>query len=244
MCDQVSGVSGLLHNAMQELELARSAYSKTLAVTDGAAALVGYDRDDLIGSLANAAIEAGLDVGTVKAAVEAGKSRANWARQYRESTPPPKPAPRAAPEADEAPTRPGASKGVASPSLCEALRIQAQERDWEISAREAVSHLNEAAAVPPKTPTTTIEFDEPSPTKLRLRELWLAAMAVRAKGDRAKLQQQFLEHARKSGLVKAASEHYAAKNQPRHWGEEDVAHIISWGLRGMDPWCPGEFPNG
>jgi hypothetical protein len=112
--------------------------------SNGVAALAGY---------------AGLDVGTVKAAVEAGKARAEVARQYRESTAPPNRAPGAAQEAAGAPTSPGPgpSKGVASPSLCEALRIQAQERDWEISAREAVSHLNEAAAAPSRTAVSTIE---------------------------------------------------------------------------------------
>jgi hypothetical protein len=195
MCNPVSGVSGLLHNAIEALELACTSYCKTLAVTDGAAALVGYESAWAMASLAEAAIAAGLDPDTVKAAIEAGKARAEVARQYRESTPPPK-----------------------------------RLGSWPDTAK--------------RTTASIIEFDEPTPTKLRLRELWLAAMAVRDKGDRDELQQQFMEYAQKSGLVKAASEHYAAKKQPHRWGEEDVAHIISWGLRGMDPWCPGEFPNG
>jgi hypothetical protein len=217
MCDPVSGVSGLLRNAIQALELARTTYGKTMAVTDGAAALVGYDRDDLIGRLASAAIEAGLDVGTVKAAVEAGKARAEVARQYRESTPPPKPAPRAAQEAG-APTRPGASKGVASPSLCEALRIQAQERDWEISAREAVSRLNEAAAAPSRTAVSTIET--------LLYELRSGLSCLADEGARNRLL-----HCDEAAIRTIAAEllSWKSKNEPclPPWTKEDVAKLLA-----------------
>jgi hypothetical protein len=108
MCNQVSGVSRLSHNVMQALELARTTYGKTMAVTDGAAALVGYESALAMASLAEAAIAAGLDPDTVKSGIEAGEARAAQARQYRESTPPPKRAPRSAQEAAEAPivTRP------------------------------------------------------------------------------------------------------------------------------------------
>jgi hypothetical protein len=146
-----------LHNAIQALEVARTTYGKTMAVTDGAAALVGDASALAMASLAEAAIAAGLDPDTVKSGIEAGKNRAELARQYRESTPPPKPARRAEQEAAGAPTRAVASNGVASPSLCEALQIQARERDWARSAREAVSDLNEDAIAPSKTAAATIE---------------------------------------------------------------------------------------
>jgi predicted metal-dependent hydrolase len=87
------------------------------------------------------------------------------------------------------------------------------------------------------------EFNPPSPTKLRLQNLWLATMAVRDKGDRAELEKHFMDLARESGLIAASCAHYEAKKQRRRWGEEDVAHVISWGLRGMNPWHPGEFLN-
>jgi hypothetical protein len=101
----------------------------------------------------------------------------------------------------------------------------------------------ETAPVHNEPPASTVEFNSPSPTKLRLRNLWLSAMAVRDRGDRAELEKHFMDLARESGLIAASRAHYEAKKQPRRWGEEDVAHVIRWGLRGMNPWCPGEFPN-
>jgi hypothetical protein len=76
-------------------------------------------------------------------------------------------------------------------------------------------------------------FHNPSAVKLRLRKLWLTAMAARDKGDHTDLRRQFIEYARTSGLIADIGRH----------GEEDVRHVVDWGLRGMNPWGTGEFPN-
>jgi hypothetical protein len=238
MLDHISVVPGLLNNAIKAIGEVSSRYGKILAVTDGAAALVGYESDWAMMRLVEVATEAGLDFPTIKAAIETGKSRAEVARQYRESTPPPKPL-SPAPPPMETPSVPTPSNDNVSASLCEVLRIQALEREWETPAIEtAIETASKRPAV------RSIEFGDPSPVKLRLRDLWLSAMAVRDKGDRAKLQRQLMDHAYKSGLVAAVGDVHAAAGRPRRWGEEDVAHAISWGLRGMDPWCAGEFPHG
>jgi hypothetical protein len=75
------------------------------------------------------------------------------------------------------------------------------------------------------------------PVKVRLRLFWQAVKAARGKADDAELQRQFMAQARKAGLVRAV--HGAS-----HHGEEDVMHVLNWGLKGLDPWGSGEFSNG
>jgi hypothetical protein len=77
-------------------------------------------------------------------------------------------------------------------------------------------------------------FDgRPSPVKRRLQDFWALVMAVKDDGDHTDLRQQFMDHAHASGLVAALGRH----------GEEDVRHILDWGLRGISPWAKGEFPS-
>jgi hypothetical protein len=73
--------------------------------------------------------------------------------------------------------------------------------------------------------------------KVRLRLFWQAAKAARSKADDAELRRQFMDRARSSGLVAAVHE------LSRH-GEEDVMHVLNWGLKGWDPWGSGEFSDG
>jgi hypothetical protein len=73
--------------------------------------------------------------------------------------------------------------------------------------------------------------------KLRLRLFWVAVMAARGKASDDKLRQQFMQQADRSGLVSAI--HSASRH-----GEQDVAHVLNWGLRGADPWGSGEFSDG
>jgi hypothetical protein len=75
------------------------------------------------------------------------------------------------------------------------------------------------------------------PAKQRLRLFWRAAMTARGKASDDKLRQQFMQQARRSGLVAAV--HAASRH-----GEEDVLHVLNWGLRGMDPWGSKEFSDG
>lgn len=70
--------------------------------------------------------------------------------------------------------------------------------------------------------------------KLRLRLFWQAVVAARGKADDDELRRQFMDRARKSGLV-------AAVHTISRHGEDDVRHALDWALRGRDPWCRGEF---
>jgi hypothetical protein len=86
--------------------------------------------------------------------------------------------------------------------------------------------------------TSTVETKArpiPHPTKILLRQFWIAASAARHASEHAELQKQFMEHARASALVAAV---YALS---RH-GEEDVRHVLTWALAGRDPW--GDEFNG
>jgi hypothetical protein len=65
--------------------------------------------------------------------------------------------------------------------------------------------------------------------KVRLRLFWQAVKAARGKADDAELRRQFMARARSSGLV-------AAVHALSRHGEEDVMHVLNWGLRGLDPW--------
>jgi hypothetical protein len=76
----------------------------------------------------------------------------------------------------------------------------------------------------------------PHPTKLRLRMFWRQVMAAREASPVAELETALMQTARDTGLV--AEVHKLSRH-----GEEDVRHVIQWGLRGRDPWGK-EFPNG
>jgi Protein of unknown function (DUF3631) len=78
-------VADALARAMQAMKGAETEYGKFLAVTDGAAALDGYESVAAIECLEQAAIAAGLEAYTVRIAIENGRKRAEEARQYRES---------------------------------------------------------------------------------------------------------------------------------------------------------------
>jgi hypothetical protein len=145
MLDFVSLVPGVLSDALKSLGLATSPHGKYLAIVDSVAALDGYDSDAAIGHLIGAAVQSGLDQQTIRRAVSHGRERAEAARQYREAAVPPK----------QFPVVPAASNDDASPSLREALRIQAQERAW-LSWATSADNLD-AVAVPTKTAPTTIE---------------------------------------------------------------------------------------
>ena len=67
--------------------------------------------------------------------------------------------------------------------------------------------------------------------KERLRLLWQAAKAAGGKADDVELHRQFLALATKSGLVASLGRH----------GRADVEHVVTWGLKGRDPWGAGEF---
>jgi hypothetical protein len=221
MLDHISVVSGLLCNAIEALELARTIYGKAMAVTDGAAVLVGYDRDDLIGRLASAAVEAGLDLDTAKVAIEAGKARAEVARQYRESTPPPKRLSSSSPSA-ETPTAPSAVNDNVSASLHEAIRIQALDREWSEAAAaaaiETTNRVNEAEKAQRPTPASTVEA--------LLYELRSGLSCLSDHGARDRLRRCGENAIR---IIAAELLTRKGKNKPwlPPWSEEDVAKLFA-----------------
>lgn len=78
-------------------------------------------------------------------------------------------------------------------------------------------------------PPLQIVVSKPHPTKEWLQAFWQEVKAIRESGPAAELEATLMEAARKSGLIKAVNE------MSRH-GEEDVRHVIRWGLAGRNPW--------
>jgi hypothetical protein len=76
----------------------------------------------------------------------------------------------------------------------------------------------------------------PHPTKLRLRAFWREVMAARYTGRPAELAAALMQVACESGLITEVQ-------RLCHHREEDVCHIIKWGLLGWNPWGK-EFPDG
>jgi hypothetical protein len=61
-------------------------------------------------------------------------------------------------------------------------------------------------------------------------------MAAHGKAADVELRRQFMDRARRSGLV-------AAVHSASHHGEEDVLHVLNWALKGRDPWGAREFSD-
>jgi hypothetical protein len=96
-----------------------------------------------------------------------------------------------------------------------------------------------ASRASPRGPAVTARraLPNPHPAKVRLRLFWRAVMAARGKADDVELRRQFMERARSAGLVDAV--HALSRH-----GEEDVMHVLNWGLKGWDSWGSGEFSDG
>jgi hypothetical protein len=71
--------------------------------------------------------------------------------------------------------------------------------------------------------------DRTSPVRARIRVLWGSAKAARTLGAPDVVLEQFTELARETGLISDMGRH----------GAEDVAHVLSWALRGMNPFEKG-----
>ena len=65
--------------------------------------------------------------------------------------------------------------------------------------------------------------------KQRLRSLWRAVKGARGEASDEIISAKFAKLARNNGLTSALGYH----------GEEDVAHVIRWGLRGWNPFETG-----
>jgi hypothetical protein len=79
--------------------------------------------------------------------------------------------------------------------------------------------------------------DAKSPTKQRVRALWAAAKAARACGASDVIHRAFMDLALEANLIDRRG-HWTGNDVRadviRH-GAEDVAHVITWAMRGWNP---------
>jgi len=117
-----------------------------------------------------------------------------------------------------APLAPAVPNDNAFPSLRGTLRIQAQERDWAASAREATDKLNEDAEVTSKTAASTIEA--------LLYELRCGLSCLADEGTRNRLR-CCDETAMRTIAAELLS--WKDRNKPwlPPWLEEDVAKLVA-----------------
>jgi hypothetical protein len=100
---------------------------------------------------------------------------------------------------------------------------------------------------PPPPVSQVIEQIRPTlaaegrPTKARIRILWAAAKSVRALGAADEIRDAFLALALEVGLIDKRGRWTGSdvRESIRHYGREDVAHVIAWALRGMNPFERG-----
>jgi hypothetical protein len=83
--------------------------------------------------------------------------------------------------------------------------------------------------------------DATKPTKERIRFLWAAVKAARGLAASDVLHDTFTVLATGTGLIDANgcwTGNDVAEHR-RHYGRQDVAHIITWALRGLNPFEQG-----
>ena len=86
-----------------------------------------------------------------------------------------------------------------------------------------------------------IEAEAPPATKKRVRILWAAAKQARgAAGDKA-IHDAFMALAIQSGVIDRNGRWLGAdvRESIRRFGREDVSHVITWALRGWNPFEKG-----
>jgi len=85
--------------------------------------------------------------------------------------------------------------------------------------------------------------DSSRSTKERIRVLWAAAKKSRELGSSDAIHRAFMALATEARLIDARGRWTGsdvAEHVRRH-GTEDVAHVISWALRGWNPFEKGPF---
>jgi hypothetical protein len=79
--------------------------------------------------------------------------------------------------------------------------------------------------------------DATKPTKQRIRLLWAAAMRARDIGGTTATMKAFMALAVETGLINSYGQWTGAdvRDTQRRYGAEDVAHVLQWAMRGMNP---------
>ena len=77
-------------------------------------------------------------------------------------------------------------------------------------------------------------LNQQRPAKVHARVFWAAAKNARQFAATDALIDDFLDLARKSGLIEALDNH-----RPRLTGEETIRHLLRWASRGMNPFESG-----
>jgi hypothetical protein len=83
--------------------------------------------------------------------------------------------------------------------------------------------------------------DRSRPTKERIRVLWAAAKKTRELGSAEANHRVFMALAPDAHLIDARGRWTGADvaEHVRRHGTEDIAHVISWALRGLNPFEKG-----
>jgi hypothetical protein len=83
--------------------------------------------------------------------------------------------------------------------------------------------------------------DASRPTKERIRILWAAAKRARDLASSDIVHDAFVQLAVEAGLIDSNGRWSSAdvRKSVRRFGREDVSHVISWALRGWNPFEKG-----
>ena len=73
------------------------------------------------------------------------------------------------------------------------------------------------------------QLDRATPIKQRIKAFWATAKVARLYAASDVVEAEFMSIARESGLVADLGRH----------GEEDATHVLSWAMRGMNPFETG-----
>jgi hypothetical protein len=83
--------------------------------------------------------------------------------------------------------------------------------------------------------------DTTQPTKARVRLLWAAAKKARYLGSRDVVHAAFFKLAVETNLIDRKGRWTGAdvRESTRQFGAEDISHLVTWALRGWNPFEKG-----
>jgi hypothetical protein len=78
------------------------------------------------------------------------------------------------------------------------------------------------------------ETQRAKPVSERIRGFWTVVMAARHTLDHEIIEPEFMRFARESRLI-ADLDRHGREHGRGQYGDEDVRHVLRWGLLGRDP---------
>jgi hypothetical protein len=86
--------------------------------------------------------------------------------------------------------------------------------------------------------------DNSQPVKARMMVLWATAKKARGLGSSDQVHAEFMEVAVETNLINrngryTCTDEKHVRKSARPYGREDVAHVITWALRGWNPFEKG-----